>query len=187
VRINLVDPNVASQRLKFVDPARGSPSSELFQLASVGGTFNVLHEGHKRYLTAAFLLARQVHILLSSDSYAKERKAYAPRRLAERRNVLETYLRGAGLNQRAEIEILEAVGDIRLYVITSAALDLVVTESTYFAWFDEWNHDRLNNGYDRYHILCKPRTLVAGRDVSSSSMSSSALSSSPTDASAASD
>jgi pantetheine-phosphate adenylyltransferase len=143
-----------------------------FRLASVGGTFNWFHQGHRGYLKIAFILADQVHIMLASDSFARQRKLYEPRPWTVRIRYLEAFLEDAEFTQRHEIALLNELHDIEDYAVTCDLLDLVVVERAYFDWFDEWNRKRVANHRPSYHILCKPRTLLHGRDISSSEWTS---------------
>jgi cytidyltransferase-like protein len=145
-----------------------APPMRAFALASIGGTFNALHEGHREYLKSALRLADMVHILISDDEYARPRKTYTPLDLKERRDHLTKYLRYIGCSDRAVTQRLIKVTDIEKYVTTSVPLDLVITEHTYFDWFDEWNRCRNKNGLAPYGILCRERTVVHGSDLSSS-------------------
>lgn len=139
-----------------------------FALASAGGTFNAFHEGHQEYLKSTLRLADEVHILLSDDEYARERKSYSPHEFAARRKSVRTYLRSIGCSSRVSIKRLVSKEDIENFVKTSERLDIVITERAYFDWFNEWNHHREESGLVRFDILCRERTVVRGADLSSS-------------------
>ncbi|MFW5914401.1 MAG: pantetheine-phosphate adenylyltransferase, partial [Thermoplasmatota archaeon] len=58
---------------------------------AVGGTFNVLHRGHRALLDKAFETGEEVAVGITSDSYVRERKGHhVP--LEKRRRALEKYL-----------------------------------------------------------------------------------------------
>lgn len=139
-----------------------------FRLVSVGGTFNALHDGHREYLKLALRLADKVHILLASDSYARQRKNYHPRPLSNRRRSIKTFLDNLNCADRVEIQTLKNVADIERYVTGEVSLDLVLVEFAYMKWFDEWNFDRIQHGYPMYGMLCKSRTAIHGIELSSS-------------------
>ncbi len=63
----------------------------------LGGTFNVLHRGHRALLDKAFEVGDVVLVGITSDAFAGERKT-GVRPLAERRERLEAYLRTKGDN-----------------------------------------------------------------------------------------
>jgi cytidyltransferase-like protein len=150
-------------------PLRGtSPPIRAFAVASAGGTFNVLHEGHQEYLKSALRLADKVHILISDNEYARERKSYRPQDLDVRRERLRKYLRTIGSSDRVEIKPLVYKADIEHFVKTRKELDVVITERAYFDWFDEWNKRRGEDGLQRFDILCRERTVVRGIELSSS-------------------
>ncbi|MFK4085182.1 adenylyltransferase/cytidyltransferase family protein [Kribbella sp. NPDC020789] len=143
-----------------------------FRLVSVGGTFNALHDGHREYLKLALRLADKVHILLASDAYAKQRKAYHPRPLSNRRRSIKTFLDNLNCTDRVEIQTLKNVADIERYVTGEDSLDLVLVEFAYMKWFDEWNFDRIQHGHPTYGMLCKSRTAIHGVELSSSMIAS---------------
>ncbi|RMD93062.1 MAG: hypothetical protein D6814_16120, partial [Calditrichaeota bacterium] len=61
-------------------------------IATIGGTFDVLHSGHREYIQIAFKYAEKVIIYLSTDSFAEKIKKYhiTPYRLREKK--LREYL-----------------------------------------------------------------------------------------------
>ena len=75
-----------------------------YREVAVGGTFDVLHRGHKALLTKAFEVGEKVVIGLSSDEFvAKMGKPHVTANFAERRKELASYLADMGLMDRAEI------------------------------------------------------------------------------------
>lgn len=74
----------------------------------VGGTFDPLHDGHKRLLTRSFELAGRdgvVVIGLTTDAFAS-RKAHPVRPYMERKNTLENFIRTSGFSTPYSIEPL---------------------------------------------------------------------------------
>ena len=74
----------------------------------VGGTFDPLHAGHRKLLTRSFELAGPggcVVIGLTTDEFAG-RKAHPVRSFAERRRVLEGFIRGRRFGAEFRIEPL---------------------------------------------------------------------------------
>jgi len=139
-----------------------------YTLASAGGTFNAFHEGHQEYLKSTLRLADEVHILLSDDEYARERKSYSPHEFTARRKSVRRYLRTIGCSSRVSIKRLVSKVDIENFVKTSERLDIVITERAYFDWFNDWNGRREESGLIRFDILCRERSVVRGADLSSS-------------------
>jgi cytidyltransferase-like protein len=139
-----------------------------FRQASIGGTFNALHDGHRKYIRTALQLADDVHVFIADDDYARERKPYKPYSLAKRLGALRAYTRALHCSERIITQVLRRVEDIETYVRASRDLDVVVTERDYFDWFDEWNEYRKKDGRRYYNILCKERTTVLGANLTSS-------------------
>ncbi len=63
----------------------------------VGGTFNIIHRGHRAILDRAFQVGDIVVVGITSDEMARERKSQVVP-LEERRSRLEEYLRSKGNN-----------------------------------------------------------------------------------------
>src|ERR1700761_2589904 len=90
-------------------------STGLFRHASIGGTFNTLHDYHRDYIVAALTLAHTVHLFLATDNYAQQRKIYNPLPMADRLRSLEALLNDIRCADRVEIEGLEQVSDMQTY------------------------------------------------------------------------
>ena len=148
---------------KLNDSASGRP----YSLASIGGTFNALHVGHRAYLKLAFTLADRVHIYVANDKYAEMRKDYSPRKYRNRRKSLKRLLQKWECTTRAEIKSLRSTDEVRAYVETTSGLDLVLCDYEYSQWFAEWCNSRTKAGLPEYDILCKARTTVHSIDVTS--------------------
>lgn len=58
----------------------------------VGGTFDILHEGHKALLRKAFSLGNQLLIGLTSDKMAGKTRSRQVKVFGERKKVLENFL-----------------------------------------------------------------------------------------------
>lgn len=82
------------------------------RMAALGGTFDVLHLGHKRLITKAFEVANIVFIGLSGDSLVSRlHKNHRVRSYSYRYRVLRSFLKSAGLLSRARIvELKEPFG-----------------------------------------------------------------------------
>lgn len=75
-----------------------------YREVAVGGTFDVLHRGHKALLAKAFEVGEKVIIGLSSDEFvAKMSKPHVTANFTERKKDLASYLAEMGLIDRAEI------------------------------------------------------------------------------------
>ena len=74
----------------------------------VGGTFDPLHDGHKRLISRSFELAGpkgRVTIGLTTDQFAR-RKSHPVREYAARKGMLEQYIRDRGFPAEYQIEPL---------------------------------------------------------------------------------
>jgi len=74
----------------------------------VGGTFDPLHDGHKRLITRSFELAGDkgsVTIGLTTDQFAR-RKCHPVREYAARKASLEDYIRAGGFSASYRVEPL---------------------------------------------------------------------------------
>jgi cytidyltransferase-like protein len=75
-----------------------------YREVAVGGTFDVLHRGHKALLAKAFEVGKKVVIGLSSDEFVtKMGKPHITANFTERKKDLSSYLAEMGLIDRAEI------------------------------------------------------------------------------------
>jgi len=94
--------------------------------AALGGTFNVLHDGHKALIDKAFSEADEVLIGLTSDGMASSsRDRIVP--FSIRRKGLEEYLSGKG----GKWEIIE-ISDVLGPAVEMESIDmLIVSEETY--------------------------------------------------------
>jgi pantetheine-phosphate adenylyltransferase len=74
----------------------------------VGGTFDPLHDGHKRLITRAFELAGEkgsVTIGLTTDQFAR-RKCHPVKEYSARKASLENYIRESGFSAHYRVEPL---------------------------------------------------------------------------------
>lgn len=78
--------------------------SQKYDLAAMGGTFDVLHRGHRRLLRQAFTVGRKVMIGITTDEFA--RRLHKPHKFdpyPKRKKDLERLLARWGVLSRAEI------------------------------------------------------------------------------------
>jgi cytidyltransferase-like protein len=82
----------------------GTRPKKRFRVVAMGGTFDVLHRGHRRLLKQAFTIGRRVMIGITSDEFA--RTLHKPHRFdayAKRKSDVERLLSRWGVLSRAEI------------------------------------------------------------------------------------
>jgi len=120
----------------------------------LGGTFNVLHRGHRSLIDLAFRLGEKVKIGITSDSFAgKERRLVRP--LEIRKAALEEYL--STKEKPWEIEILNdpfgtAVEDVEMKI-------LIASPGTGYRAM-EINEIRVRKGLPPLEIVVTPYVLA---------------------------
>lgn len=87
-----------------------------FRHSVVGGTFDRLHPGHKKYLEETFEYSEKVSIGLTSDGYISRSKTKELKELIlpyyERRRGIGNYLEEKGYSERSRVfEIDDELGD----------------------------------------------------------------------------
>ncbi len=113
----------------------------------VGGTFNVLHDGHRALLSKAFELGGTVVVGLASDSLVSRRKSrHVP--LAKRKGRLEEFLSSEGGDW--EIEVIDS--PLGTAVEDPEMEFLVVSPGTKFR-AQEINRGRKENGYEPLRVV----------------------------------
>lgn len=121
----------------------------------VGGTFDPLHDGHKRLITRSFELAGregEVTIGLTTDYFAS-RKCHPVREYSARKASLERYIRERGFSARYDIEPLND----RYGSAVSEDFDaLVVSEETLLIAreINNLRHDKGKPKVDIHQITC---------------------------------
>lgn len=70
---------------------------------AVGGTFNILHDGHRALLTRAFELGELIHIGLTSDEFAAESRSLPVKPYEERRKNLLKFVKKLGFEKKFTI------------------------------------------------------------------------------------
>lgn len=86
----------------------GTKPKKRYRVVAMGGTFDVLHKGHRKLLRQAFTVGRKVMIGITSDEFA--RTLHKPHRFdayAKRKRDVERLLSRWGVLSRAEIVPLE--------------------------------------------------------------------------------
>jgi len=113
----------------------------------VGGTFNVLHRGHRALLDKAFEVGDEVAIGIMSDSYAaKNKRRIVP--LDERLSALEAYL--ASKKKPYSINIIEeAEGNL----MKDASLAAIVVSPERFTEAELLSKKRMETGLGELRIL----------------------------------
>lgn len=135
--------------------------------ACLGGTFEVLHEGHKKLIETAFALADNITIGLTTDEFASERKGRKVKPFHERIKQLENFLQSHGWS--AKIVPLEDEAGPALRLDMNV---LVVSEETREA-AERINKKRREMGLQPLIIVVIPMVVdKRGRKISSRFLSS---------------
>jgi len=149
-------------------------NSEQRHIASVGGTFDTLHPGHKEYLLLAFEFADRVMIYVSSDEYCKNKKQYEVRQYATRVQELKDFLVEHNLQNRCEIRCLYHQDVLIVDYLSNPDLgekiDMAIIGPEYCDFFRELNCKRKELGMRNFLILIKERVYYKNdstKDISS--------------------
>lgn len=136
-----------------------------FKLVCVGGTFEVLHLGHRKLLEEAFKVSDYVLIGLTSDKFAfrlgkKYRVSPYRRREARLRRFLDTRYRG----RYSIIELDDAYG----VAVEMSELEAIVVSEETKVKAEEINHVRVSRGLKPLEIIVVPLILAEdGKPISS--------------------
>ena len=101
---------------------------ELFDLVAMGGTFDVIHNGHMALLKKSFSISSKVIIGLSSDQLAIKRGKNLDNDYSKRFSLLESTIEKNFPNSSYEISKLE--NDFGPAVVEGSEKALVVSEET---------------------------------------------------------
>ncbi|MFH1722404.1 MAG: pantetheine-phosphate adenylyltransferase [Candidatus Altiarchaeota archaeon] len=129
----------------------------MFKRVVVGGTFNVVHAGHRELIETAFEIAEEVVVGLSSDEFANRFRTFNTRPFETRKKDIEKYISGFKRPYRI-VEINDIYGDATTDVRMDA---LVVSEETLLR-AQEINAIRFKKGLEKLNIIVVP--IVVGKD-----------------------
>lgn len=133
-----------------------------FNKVVVGGTFNVLHKGHKALLTTAFMLGKSVYIGLSSDEFANRFRATQTWKYDDRKKKLLEFVK----NFDKEYEVLE-INDSYGIATTEPEIDCIVVSEETLLRAEEINAIRFKKGFDKLTIVVVPIMLAGnGKPIS---------------------
>src|SRR3990172_1609996 len=101
---------------------------DAFDHLAVGGTFDLLHAGHKALLKYAFSKAKKVSIGITTDKFVKVNEKETVKSLSERRLEVENFLASEKLITRSQIVLLN---DVYGTAIDDKTIEgIVITEET---------------------------------------------------------
>lgn len=141
-----------------------------FRTATIGGTFQAMHLGHRQYLSLALRLANTVHIFLTSDRYASTHKNYPVASFDVRSKEIRSFLVSIGIMDRIIIHELSSSDQLEKFMTTTTDLDAALVEPQYLNLFQSFNSIRSQFKMNEFCIVLKPRTKVDGLDISSTAL-----------------
>ena len=120
----------------------------------MGGTFDILHAGHRALLRRVIETGGQINIGLTSDEMAlRTRKTVTP--YARRKRNLESYLRRSGVRNFRIVEIDDEFGPA-----AHERLDAMVVSAERRTVAERINEERTRRGLSRLDILPVPMVLA---------------------------
>lgn len=127
----------------------------------VGGTFDVLHNGHKYLLDVACAMSKKLYVGLTTDEFAKRTKKRDVRHYRARENVLKKYLRGK------PHEIMP-IDDVYGFAADMCELDAIVVSTETYSNACKINKKREEKGLKPLIIIVVPLVKdIHGNKISS--------------------
>lgn len=131
------------------------------RVATIGGTFDILHKGHKEYIRLAFQFADHVLIYVSSDKHVNGKKDYHVRPYELRIARLKDFLQENGFENRCEIHPLNELKELELDYLKNDnvmhKIYMAIISPEYYDFFLNLNHTREKRGMKSFLILVKLR------------------------------
>ena len=128
----------------------------LFNKVAIGGTFNVLHKGHKALLTTAFMIGKSVDIGLASDEFANRFRATQTRRYEDRKQKLIDFIEKFENKKYEIIKIHDSYG----IATTDPGIDCIVVCEETLLRAEEINAIRFKKGLNKLVIVVVPIMLA---------------------------
>jgi cytidyltransferase-like protein len=132
----------------------------------VGGTFDVLHIGHRFLLGQAFMMGEFVSIGLTSDRFNKSRDKKTYQNQTIRKSVLSKFLKEQDSLSRSKIVI---ISDIYGTTLTDPTLEAIVVTSDTLKGALDINKQRINNKLPPLEIIEVKLIVDENKNVISSS------------------
>jgi len=129
--------------------------AKMFEKVVIGGTFDVLHKGHKKILEAGFQISKSVIIGLTSDEFANRFRAIETSPYEERKKKLEEFLQGF----EKSYEIIKIDDSYGIATIDPDIDCIVVSEETLLR-AQEINAVRFKKGLGKLSIVVIPLVLA---------------------------
>lgn len=144
-----------------------------FKLVALGGTFDLVHQGHIELLRQGFSISSKVIIGLTSDELAKKKGKELLNDYSKRYRVLEETIRKNFHNVDYEISKLE--NDFGPAVLKKEVEALVVSEETAFQG-EELNRLRKQRNVSPVEVVVVPMVLAKdGKRISTTRIKNSEI------------
>src|SRR5689334_15104318 len=98
-----------------------------YKLTVCGGTFDLLHKGHKKFLEKAFFISDKVLIGVNSDKFSQEHGKNLYQDQEERKKEVEKYLEEKGWLGRAEFHFHDDF--LKCPAVNEANLESIIVSS----------------------------------------------------------
>lgn len=142
------------------------------RIATIGGTFDTLHQGHKAYIQLAFDFAHYVIIYIKTDAYVNGKKRYQVRPYQERYEKLTEFVKQIGCQAKCEIrphgKTDDFIADYLNEFTRHDVLYMAMVSPEYYEKFIAINCLRESKGMNSILLIVKPRFRDGKKDLSSS-------------------
>ena len=146
---------------------------ELFDLVAMGGTFDIIHDGHMALLNKSFSISSKVIIGLSSDQLATKRGKNLTSDYPKRLSLLKSVIEKNFSNYSYEISKLE--NDFGPAIIEGSVKALIVSEETSDKGL-YLNELRVERNLSPVEIVVVPMVLAKdGKSISSTRIKNSEI------------
>lgn len=144
------------------------------RIATIGGTFDTLHQGHKDYIQLTFEFAHYVIIYIKTDAYVNGKKSYQVRPYQERHEKLAEFVKQIGCQTKCEIRphgnADDFVSDYLKEFTRHDVLYMAMVSPEYYEKFFAINRLRESKGMSSILLIVKPRFRDGKNDLSSSTV-----------------
>jgi cytidyltransferase-like protein len=135
----------------------------MFKKTVVGGTFDSLHQGHRKILKTAFECGEEVIVGLTSDDFAKRFRTRAVASYTKRKASIQEYAK----EFKRKYTITE-IGDSYGVATIDEGMDSIVVSEETLLRAEEINTIRFKKGLPKLTIIVVPLVLDAkGKPISS--------------------
>ena len=128
-------------------------------IGSIGGTFNILHEGHKDYIKTAFRFCEFVYIMLTTNKYTQ--KKYQVKSFNLRKKQIVEYLKSLNI-KRNKYKFIKIDNTKSLIgFMTKTNINLVITSHEYYPLMKLINDIKIIKKLKPFLILIKERLGIS--------------------------